>query len=63
MQQLQQDNIVHKNGDELKLDQAAAKELDEAKIVIVQTLMDLHEEDGLEAAATFVLQREKVSEY
>jgi hypothetical protein len=38
---LQQENVVHKNDDELKLDAAVAKELAEAKIVIAQTLMDL----------------------
>jgi hypothetical protein len=61
IRQLQEDNVVQKN-DELELDQAAAKELVEAKIVIAQTLMDLHEKDALEAAASFVLQAQKLSE-
>jgi hypothetical protein len=40
IRQMQEDNVVLKN-DELKLDQATAKELAEAKIGIAQTLMDL----------------------
>jgi hypothetical protein len=45
------------------LDAAAAKELAEAKIVTAQTLMGLHENDGLEAAASFRLQPQKLSEH
>jgi hypothetical protein len=59
IRQLQEDNVVLKNDDELKLDAAAAKELAETKIVIAQTLMDLHKKDGLEAAASIVLQVQK----
>jgi hypothetical protein len=54
--------VVHKIDDDLELDSAAAKELVEAKIVIAQTLMDLHKSDALEAAASFVLQAQKLSE-
>jgi hypothetical protein len=63
IRQLQQNNVAFKNDDELELDTAAAKELTEAKIVIAQTLMDLHKNDALEAAASFVLQAQKRSEH
>jgi hypothetical protein len=36
--------------------------LAEAKVVIAQTLIDLHKNDALEAAASFVLQAQKLSE-
>jgi hypothetical protein len=67
IRQLQQDNVAFKNDDEFQvdfeLDAAAAKELAEAKIVTAQTLMGLHENDALEAAATFVLEVQKLSEH
>jgi hypothetical protein len=67
IRQMQEDNVAFKNDDEFQvdfeLDTTAAKELAEAKIVIAQTLMDLHENDALEANASFVLQVQKLSEH
>jgi hypothetical protein len=67
IRQMQEDNVAFKNDDEFQvdfeLDAAAAKQLAEAKIVIAQTLMDLHKNDALEAAASFVLQAQKLSEH
>jgi hypothetical protein len=63
IRELQQNNVAFKNDDELKLHPAAAKELTEAKIVIAQILKDLHENDALEAAASCLLQTQKLSDY
>jgi hypothetical protein len=54
--------LVLKNGDEHGFDPEIAKEFAETKIVIAQTFMDLHEKNGLAAPASFVLQRQKLSE-